>query len=102
MTRVSSYQFTLPVKDGKIQEEYRYRYDDLKEEIRKRNEFRKILNKEYEGEDELKKLYIVKKPRLGRNNPAARKYKTKWNGYQMIRMADAVACDIYVYERDWR
>ena len=49
-----------------------------------------------------KKLYVKLQGRLGKNNPAASKYKNspkRWGRYQCIRLEDSAHFDAYVYVR---
>jgi hypothetical protein len=91
MNRTKSYQFTVEMKNGSPVTETEY-LKCLREEVAMTNG---IFQTQF---------YVKLQGRLGKNNPNAWKYRTRYNGgiygdAQCVRLADAAFADVYVYER---
>lgn len=91
--RVSSaYRMTVPLKDGQVHPDHAEKINDLKAKVRADNAKEGTKNK------------VVLQGRLGKENPNASKYKSKFTGksypgsHQRIRLGDASHADVYVRE----
>ena len=91
--RVSSaYRMTVPLKDGQVHPGHAEKINDLKAKVRADNAKEGTKNK------------VVLQGRLGKDNPNAPKYKSKYTGksypgsHQRIRLGDASHADVYVRE----
>jgi hypothetical protein len=91
--RVSSaYRMTVPMKDGKVHPDHAEKINDLKAKVRADNAKEGTKNK------------VVLQGRLGKDNPNASKYKSKFTGksfpgsHQRIKLGDASHADVYVRE----
>ena len=78
----------FPMLDGAIHPAYVARYKRLVELVQIENSARKLLG--------LRPYYLVKRPRLGKNNPHAAAYRGRCT---IVKMAHGTSCDIYFYER---
>ena len=91
MKRTNTYQFTVEMKDGVAATMTKY-LESLREEVAMTNG---IFQTQF---------YVKLQGRLGKNNPNAWKYRSRYNGgiygrAQCVRLADAAFADVYVYER---
>jgi len=91
--RVSSaYRMTVPLKDGKVHPDHAEKINDLKAKVRADNAKEGTKNK------------VILQGRLGKDNPNASKYKSKFTGksypgsHQRIKLGDASHADVYVRE----
>jgi hypothetical protein len=91
--RVSSaYRMTVPMKDGKVHPDHAEKINDLKAKVRADNAKEGTKNK------------VILQGRLGKDNPNASKYKSKFTGksypgsHQRIKLGDASHADVYVRE----
>jgi hypothetical protein len=91
--RVSSaYRMTVPLKDGQVHPDHAEKINDLKAKVRADNAKEGTKNK------------VVLQGRLGKDNPNASKYKSKFTGksfpgsHQRIKLGDASHADVYVRE----
>lgn len=91
--RVSSaYRMTVPLKDGQVHPDHAEKINDLKAKVRADNAKEGTKNK------------VVLQGRLGKDNPNAPKYKSKFTGksypgsHQRIKLGDASHADVYVRE----
>lgn len=91
--RVSSaYRMTVPLKDGQVHPDHVEKINDLKAKVRADNAKEGTKNK------------VILQGRLGKDNPNASKYKSKFTGksypgsHQRIKLGDASHADVYVRE----
>lgn len=91
--RVSSaYRMTVPLKDGQVHPDHAEKINDLKAKVRADNAKEGTKNK------------VILQGRLGKDNPNASKYKSKFTGksfpgsHQRIKLGDASHADVYVRE----
>ena len=93
--RTTSYVMTVQMKDGKPFGEGVETLEKLRAAISATN---KIVGST--------QFYVKLQGRLGKNNPAAVKYRSRANGgtgpyykCQAVRLADAQFADVYIYTR---
>lgn len=101
MERTPAYQFTVRMENGKPVAEDQAKLDVLKNHIKWYNtQVKKEDGQKYGRLTGVYPLYVKLQGRLGKDNPAAAKYRTgHFNAYQCIHHADAQTADVYVYQR---
>lgn len=88
----AAYRMTVPLKDGQVHPDHAEKINDLKAKVRADNAKEGTKNK------------VVLQGRLGKDNPNAPKYKSKYTGksypgsHQRIKLGDASHADVYVRE----
>ena len=92
MTRTSAYRFTVRMVNGQVHSEDQAAVDGLRTVV-------KLGNSAF-GTTQ----YVKLQGRLGQDNPNAWKYRQRRNGgvygkAQCVRLPDAAAADVYVYDR---
>jgi hypothetical protein len=92
MNRTPAYRFTVRMIDGRVAPEDQAAVDGLRTVV-------KLGNAAYGST-----LYVKLQGRLGKNNSNSWKYRQYRNGgiygrAQCVRLADAAAADVYVYDR---
>lgn len=97
MERSSNYLATFNLVDSQFSAEDALVYEGFLKVIKILNKNKTVINRN--GHKFYYTWYLVKRPRLGKNNVNTEKYKNKRNGYQMIKMADGTRCDVYMYQR---
>lgn len=87
-----AYRMTVPLKDGQVHPDHSEKINDLKAKVRADNAKNGTKNK------------VILQGRLGKDNPNASKYKSKFTGksfpgsHQRIKLGDASHADVYVRE----
>jgi hypothetical protein len=101
MTRTSTYQFTVRMTEGKPAAEDQPAIDLLKSHIKWHNrQVKKEVGLKYGRTVGERPLRIKLQGRLGKNNPAAEKYRNgRYDSHQSIYLEDAQTADVYVYTR---
>lgn len=88
----AAYRMTVPLKDGQVHPDHAEKINDLKAKVRADNAKEGTKNK------------VILQGRLGKDNPNASKYRSKYTGksypgsHQRIKLGDASHADVYVRE----
>lgn len=101
MARTPAYQFTVRMNNGTPTDDDQIALNILKAHIKWHNrQVKKEAGLKYGRTVGERPLRIKLQGRLGKNNPAAPKYRTgEYDSYQSIYLEDAQTADVYVYTR---
>lgn len=99
--RTSCYQMTVRMVNGMVHPDDLPALAEVKKHVKWYNSMvEKEGNLRYGRITQCDKLRVKLQGRLGKDNPAAVKYRTgAWNSHQCIRLKDATAADVYIYRQ---
>jgi hypothetical protein len=99
--RTSCYQMTVRMVNGMVHSEDLPALAEVKKHVKWYNT---LVDKEgdlrYGRITQRDKIRVKLQGRLGKDNPAAVKYRTgRFNSHQCIRLKDAATADVYIYRQ---